>query len=743
MNEFLKPYLMSFLQYDESHVISHADYNDKNKSASCHYPIVVFDTLALAGRADQSDIDLEKEIRIDLNVWIHILVTDLDQLIQMEELFRSTYHTPQRVSVFCEDCAVRDAMLFLDEQKEISHKKYPNAEVYGLTVNLKMEDVVQQKMVINPVKIELDMGLQKAVMQHLSLLNEIWIQIDRQRQSVSGDKEKSGFYSRQLEALETQVNEMYNFANIAKTELSLRDSGFLTCYTLMRRKKISFSKATEIMQKDVDRQNSRVRYAQEHYTQKGDEVLNRITDVIVEDVRKKMDMEYPVFLYGGSTYMRFYYDDKTGAIQYPFILVNDIVTFSLDYISYPTQTPDGKKVFHRYSVTALPIVYSVKLSVYAAERNQLEEIVEKVQSAYKEETILSFPDPVYENEFCVFQISDAGKKAAHKSIRVNNTIVYCADIQFRQFPTVYYFDHLSVDHLGYDLWRQRRYLQMAHFCLAAKDKFKLIYKDLNKIEKLLTPSNSLSGGVGSAISNLFQSEDYRQLQQCVNNHQPLNRAQFEREFQAAAQYCSNLFRNITNGIAAADIKNQVVQYENELDNRYEEICNALHIPVAIYGTDGRDSAALSFYINALSENTLYTIDSCFVKYKDKLRRDEEERRRWEEEKRRRRAEEQAYYDEQADADSSYSGGSFLGGIVKTAAGTALGTSGLKKEVRRQTETMRRQSEADRKERQRAEISRRHEESRESQRQWRAAQKENEKRRKKGQEEIPMPKRTWH
>ena len=65
-----------------------------------------------------------------------------------------------------------------------------------------------------------------------------------------------------------------------------------------------------------------------------------------------------------------------------------------------------------------------------------------------------------------------------------------------------------------------------------------------------------------------------------------------------------------------------------------------------------------------------------------------------------------------------------------------------RELKRQTNLMKKQNEINERNRRDAERERKHQEAVESQRQWRAVKEANEERRRKGQPELPLPPRTW-
>lgn len=334
--ETIKKYFMNFLKLDETHFISIEDYKNMNKRKACSYPMVIVNDFEWKATAHQVDVDLENEIKVDMNTGINIIMEDIDELIDKEELFHVTYREPQAFANFSDEYCGKNAMLLLDENKDICHSNTNITNLYKLEVYFKVIDFIKEKEIINPVKIELDRNIQREVMEHLSLVNSIWKGIYELGNNLDVESNRGEYdnYSQQLKALEKQAESVYNFANLSKTDMTLEKCSFITCFNLMKEKKIGISEASEIIQKDVEEQKRKSDYIEKTFTQKGDEALNRYTDILVESIEKNVGTEYPITIYGGSTLMRFYYDYEMGNLKYPIIIVSDDVNYDLENKTY-------------------------------------------------------------------------------------------------------------------------------------------------------------------------------------------------------------------------------------------------------------------------------------------------------------------------------------------------------------------------------------------------------------------------
>lgn len=633
---------MNFLNLDETHFISITDYKNMNKRKSCSYPMVVVNDFGWKATTHQVDVNLENEIKVDMNTSINIFMEDIDELIDKEELFRVTYRETQAFANFSDEYCGKNATLSLDENKEISHSNTNIQNLYKLEVYFKITDFIKEKEVINPVKIELDKNIQREVMEHLSLVNSIWKGIYELRSNLDVESDKGEYdnCSQQLKALEKQAKSVYNFANISKTDMTLEKYSFITCFNLMKEKQIDISKASEIIQKDVEEQKSKRDYIEKTYTQKGDEALNKYTDIIVESIRENVLTEYPITIYGGSTLMRFYYDDKMGDLKYPIIIVSDDVNYNLENKTYTTQNSDGEMVYHKYTINALPIIYGIKIFILTENQEQLKEIEEKIQEAYKEENTFSFLDPIYKNETYIFKVSiDTEEQIEHSELNEKDKLFYRSIIKFKKYPNVYYLKFLAADNIKNDLRLQQRQIQLAEFFLNAYNKIeKSMIRELDRLKKLLIPrekSKSILGGLGRKIGdNLLQTAEYKQLKYSVDNYLPLDRKIFEKEFSGIIEYYPNLYPEVTGNRSVQEIKERMIEYQKEISTRYSTICNKLNIPGTISGFQsgsGCDAKALRFYADEMSRSFTRTLDECISQYKGVLeynkRRDEE----WDEE----------------------------------------------------------------------------------------------------------------
>lgn len=686
---------METLNLDETHFIYGKDYQNQEKRAVCKTPtILIYSPNQWSRILEQKDVDLTEEIKLKILMNIEIITNDIDDIIEIEEKVKNTFKTKQKISEYCDERCVNDATITLNSDKEISHSNFGNGG-YKSIIHFLINDIILSKEIINPTKIELDKNAQNQIMMHLCLINMTWDIILIEMENIldsdelkeygsknekiehmsQGTREKYNNYVQQQKDLEVQTKAMFNFQNLCCIEMSLKKYSFRDCMLLMQKENLDISQACEKMKKDEEQKEREKQHAEEVYTKKGDEVLNEFTDLVVEDFKKKITSDYPISIYGGSTYMRYYYDGTYENLKFPLILITDSAKYNLDYANYVTENEQEQIITHQYSKTSYPIEYGIFVQVIAKSKEELKEIEKKIRTQYQEEVKLKVADPVYENEYRIVKLSiNKNIEISYEKIEKDNETIYKNTIHFNRFPNVYYFKSYKTEVVENDSRLQFRLLQQAEFLLVAQNKIQTdllnpIQKDLKGL--LEQPkTTSLFGSLGKKLyDNVFQNAEYKQLKEQFMNRQPIDRTLFNTVFAKTVKYYPDLFDKVMNGWTVEQIVNEIDLVKKHFEKLYLVICRKVGVPYTIDGFvqgSGRNHAALVFYINVMVKSPTYTIESAVEQYKKKLEQDKIAR---EQERAEREAElaQQSYYDER-----NSRGGSMLGDIMKTATGVALG-----------------------------------------------------------------------
>lgn len=717
----LKNYLKDMLNAEDKQICSINTKYPENLAAKSSLPLYyVEEAGSLNSQVDQTGADLKNEIRFNIEINLSVFSVNADDIVSSEEFFTNNFSSALNVNG-SEKC-LRRAEIMLSEKEKISHtsKKgmnynYNDTDVYVSIIPLSLQGVILEKEIVNPTKVELDRNVQIDLILHLSLLQSLWKKIAEETgvpqepypvEGISAQQESadvSDSYDQRLKDIEAQADAMYNFQNLCKAHMTVKNNSFSRCYELMVTKNISITEASEIYHKEMVARVEKAYKNKQAYFQKGDPQINSILDLIIEDMKNRFGNKFSASIYGGSTYMRFMYDKKMGNETYPIFILSDDVSFK-DYSNdeYINYTSSQEKRVHKYSLDAMPISLSLTVSIYAKNEEQIKEIDQAFLSNYGGVSIY-VSDPRYEGEFRYINISRnmAGlfTEIKHSTIGNGSEKIYTSQIAFDLIDTVMYYKEYDSETLKYDRILQLRQLQMAiaydsmhtEIFLArqnAEHKLKPLFVPKEKAKSILgSVFNVVSDVVGVGFDALLATESYKKLKYAVKNHLPIDRTEFEKEFQDIIKYYPELFEKVIAGYPIDKIIEEIADLDATAAQRINDICDRLNIPYKIANSvKARDNRALSYYYEVLINNLNNEgIDYAVSEYTRLVKIDLA-----------RKAEEQARRaaEEDDDYESSSSGGSILG----TAVGTYIGTRGIRKDTQAQTQFMR--DEAKRREKER-------------------------------------------
>ncbi len=705
----LKNQLVKNVCIEESHFYFESLENVKETEGHMDFPVVLFESTDYwKSNGDQSNIDLTKEIRANTDMKFYFFTSDEDELTRFEEFFRDFYCRQQSLSDFSDDGSVKYTTVSLKQGVEPEH--HNKKEFYQFEATLYIKDFIQEGEVFNPIQIEWNMPTQKKVMSHLSMVNEAWRNIFSDKKKITDSdesKDQYDLYSQQLSALQKQVADVYNFKNLTKVELSLGNDGFLKCYELMCTQDLTITEASEILQKQMIQEQERekekakenARKAKEakereiaarnaafnnkkqnstgtagkSSSEKSKDLIDKYTDSIVNDFKKKVN--YPVSVYGGSTFRQYFSDYQSGRLKFPNILVQDNVWVA-DVLRYPLQTAKGQQKLIKASMHDLPIDYNVVFYIYTETEEQLFALERKVLNTYSYEKVFKVPNPKYVGNYCLVTFSvNKEEEPTHKVIQNRGKRIYVSVIVFNTYSTVYYVTNPTKDALKNNPRLQWIQLVVAEGYMGAIDVIdKVIIKELDKLQELMTTNQK------GAFNRLINGSDYMELNRCFLNHQPIRRELFEKEFSRIIKYHPNLYDQITSGkTSVLEIKNSAIRIKKDIEARVQQICVNVGIPVIIPGFEkenGRSRDALRFYIQEMASGYATSKEAADM-YAEHL---------WQEMEAQREEEYDDYYS--SGGGSSSRGMGFFGTAAATTAGSWLGTTGIRREERRQTEMMR-------------------------------------------------------
>ena len=657
------------------------------QSGKTKYPVVlILDPSYYSATLNQDGMNLANEVRTDGLLFFRIFSDDVDALIRVEEAITSRFASPQKLSDVCEDERLKFAAVSFDAEKKIERNKLNNGVIQS-TLIMKYEGVILPKEVVNPIKVELDTNTQLAVMKHLYLLDLTLFLIEEEMESAQPDMREA--WKIRHSAVEQQISEMYTFEKLCAEKISASDHGFVYCYSDMIKNKHDIAQATaayrqkhEQEKKAEEAKKAKAEEINQKYSKSGDKSLNRYTDAVVEDIRNKLHLSYPVGTYGGSSFMEFYRRDGLGQLHFPCMLVKANSNFVFDKKTYTNIDRDGSPVIHPYSPDALPLNFGALLVILAEEEAQANEIKEQFEKMYTDEVQLKVPDTVQEGEFVPIKmvIDKAGSVSKPSSAPLYRSI-----IQFKRFPIVYYpYVYASASEISDNQRLQVRLLQQAEFYLLCDLKFRKEaipqldseYKDLFTQNQKKSFLGSMVGAIGSA----FESQEYKQVKECFKYGRPVDRQLFDKAFAKITSIYPSLYDKMTQGWTPEQLHAEFEKYANLFSEKWNTICNDLCLAsftmssqLHLSGKNNQPTEeirkGLVFYIQKMVDTPACTLSDAVTAYTEQLRIEAEAQR---ERDRQNQETLEAWSESLRERRQNRSSGGFFSNMMSTAGGVALG-----------------------------------------------------------------------
>lgn len=663
-------------------------------NGKAEYPaILVIEAEMYSPITNQDGIDLKNEIRTGSDFYIRIFSQDIDDMINVEEAIKSHFASPQKLSFTCNEDCVKPATILFNADEKINRKSMANGIFYS-TLAMQYIDMVLPKDVENPIKVELDKNTQLKVMKHLCLLDNTLSSIEKEMESAPQGTDTYEKLGNQHKDIEEQISSMYTFENLCAEKIVSADHGFVTCYVTMVKNKWDITQATEAYKqrheqekKAKEAEKVRINDINKRFTKKGDKILNRYTDAVVEDIKNKLQTEFSVDVYGGSTFIDWLRLDGLGTLKFPNVLVHTDSNYTFANKTYTNIGSDGSPISHGYSTTAFPIEYGIRINIVAREQEQVNEIKKQLQSLYTDEVQVNIPDTAIEGEFCPIKLMiNPDVSIVNKSLNVgaDGGTLFQIIIPFKKFPSVYHpYQYNLFKDISDDQQLQLRLLQQAEFLLLCDSKIRneaipqldSEYKNLFTLNQKKSLFGSLLGAIGSA----FESQEYKQLKECFKNRQPIDRKLFDTALSKITSVYPSLYDKMMQGWSIEQIREDLNKYADLFNKKWNTICNdvsmmacqSMFTQLGMSGDKNQPTEqirkGLVFYIEKMVSDPYCTLEDAKKAYDEQLRIEEEERI----ERERRNQETLEAWSESFRERRSSSGG-FLSNMLSTAGGVALG-----------------------------------------------------------------------
>lgn len=654
-----------------------------------------YDLFEPNGQKTECDFDYLNTIPVELYFQICILTTDISELAALEDFIQSFYGNKRMLTIENPDNQAQklpfEISVCQTRQIKRSQSDFGNDHVYISYVYLTSGICVSFTEKYSPAQLELDNNVENEIIERLAALEDIKDLLLKQ-DAVANDKK--------ITMLDKAWADLDSLVDCVKGITTYRK-----LYSIMRDKHCDAAEALTIAQKQQAQEQKRaqeeverIRDIEKKFSKKGDKVLNRYTDAVVEDIRGKLADGLQLPIYGGSTFIDWYRLEGKKVLEYPNILVYTDSDFTFANKKYTNVNAEGGSVGHAYTQNALPIEYGIRIQIQTKEQSQTDDIAKRLRQLYENEVQICVPDLVIEGDRIPIRLVIDSGKAVETNVlqdKKDSSTVYQAVIPFKKFPSVYYPVEYGFMDVKDDQRLQFRLLQQADFLILCDSKIRYDamnqlntdYKNLFYPETSKSVFASLSNAVSSALVNVvataFDSEEhkaYQSLKTCVKNRQPIERKTFDTAFGKITSVYP-LYEKMMQGWSLEQIREDLTKYADIFNKRWNSICNALaagacplmfpqlgmtedkNMPIA------NIHKGLLFYISKMENDPYCTMVDAKKAYDEQLRIEKEKEER---EKQEAREAWDAMMEARQERKESGSSGRFFSNMFSTAGGVAMG-----------------------------------------------------------------------
>jgi hypothetical protein len=346
---------------------------------------------------------------------------------------------------------------------------------------------------------------------------------------------------------------------------------------------------------------------------------------------------------------------------FPYVFVTSDFRYFLDYRKFTLTRADGRTYSRYYNQNILPSEYAPKIEVISDNEEEVIEIIDKIKVLFKELKGFYVPFPGSKNESLFFPCEIESVEKTRDIYAGGRTVFLHKTVKFKKVPWASYIDD-NVNPNKNEWMRLFRGVQYAQFCLLYSAKKDEIDSQLTLYERLFLFVSKMREAFGPA-----QTDEYKILRNKVQAGQPFDADLVDKAFPNISLIYHELPNDIREKVPVEEVRKKIYGVLDQYKTLWEKACAKYNLPndFEMYGqtVSLRDNDGLLYIINALDENVMRTLDDILEEVKSKITS------MYLEEQMQMQVRENYYEPEP----QNYGGGeSFIGGVLKTAAGVALG-----------------------------------------------------------------------
>jgi len=480
----------------------------------------------------------------------------------------------------------------------------------------------------------------------------------------------------------------------------------------------------------------------------GDETINHYTNAVIDYFKNLLDDE-SILIYDGTSDEKLKKKLSEKDEKSPFIIVKCYYDYSYDDTIFYNVDQNGNRIAYNFNAYAMPIRLRYCVIINSENAKEISQVIDNATENNLTILLNDFYFPEQQNQItlsksnysiedelaswtnndptAVLDLSEGAQEFKNHFHDNHKVFSFKSTTANTYIHKKYIAEDLKYNHdLQLNLLRELEYITIIHARLTGEALRRLE----NDYKELVQPSGSL----GTALLGLLDTAEYKSLKTDFRCRRPIDRNKFNNALNKITEAYPILYDRMMQGWTVTQIKSEmeslVKQYEIHMNDIYEMLDIPDRIKPVGFKTEylGRAVIAIKHYIVKM-QNEYETIERAIRSYRIDLLNEEVKKQ-----KEREARAEAARYEQPYSYESSSGGG---GGILESTVGTYLGTRGIRREEKKQTEIMREQLKLQEEAKRQADADRRHQQWENN---YRRSQiiRENQERRRKGLPELPIP-----
>lgn len=660
-----------------------SNYSSNQISQLCKFSVI-----DINGNRSTKEYDYTNAIPMWLSFHFTILAKDISHIVDLEKFISETYNINRNMNLQNPDNSneVIPFEISIDNEVEIERIQNDKFSIFQSIITLKCSTYIPSiSSSYHPAQIQFDKKLQMSKLEDLQSLCSLY-NIFSSTSDIVTDKANN---LKNIKSAQENICATFNIP----LSYSQDKKAIQEIYKIMEDEDCDIKVAIEKFKqqlKEIEeadkKETERIKKVEEKFSGIGDKALNHYTDAIIEDLKKRLSVDCPISVFGGSSFMEYFIQCEKNTLTYPIILVYTEVDFSFSHQNYTNITTSGNPIIHNYALDTLPIEYGIKIEVYAKNKEIKTEIEKQIVQLYTNDVQLQISDYKYPNEINLLHLSVETTDKYDRSIKFDDEFIPVATIKFKKFQLVYYQNEYNLSNISNNQRLQARLFQLSEFYYMceykirneAMHKLRTDYKGL--FPERTTKKKSLFGMAFGELSNIYNevatalnTEEYKSLKASIQRGAPIDKELFDKALNTIVKVYPVLYDRTVQGWSYEQIQADLNKYADLLNKKWNEICNLLAVScISMFkqlGMSGDDNQlsdrihkGLLFYSETMLAEPGLSIKSCNRRYDDYLRRQEEQDR-----------EAEANVDEFIGAvRGSSSSGGFFGNMLSAAGGVAIG-----------------------------------------------------------------------